>query len=88
MGVFPPGTVVQLSNDMVGLVISVNASSLLYPNVLIYDPSVPRSQAPIIDLADRDLKIVNAILPNKLPDKVRDYLNPRSRISYFFDSEE
>ncbi|WP_227646547.1 hypothetical protein, partial [Klebsiella pneumoniae] len=77
-----------LSNDMVGLVISVNASSLLYPNVLIYDPSVPRSQAPIIDLADRDLKIVNAILPNKLPDKVRDYLNPRSRISYFFDSEE
>ncbi|CSI95813.1 RpfG-type response regulator [Vibrio cholerae] len=24
----------------------------------------------------------------KLPDKVRDYLNPRSRISYFFDSEE
>lgn len=85
---FPPGTVVQLSNDMVGLVISVNASSLLYPNVLIYDPSVPRSQAPIIDSADRDSKIVNAILPNKLPDKVRDYLNPRSRISYFFDSEE
>ncbi|MEF3020657.1 HD-GYP domain-containing protein [Vibrio mimicus] len=88
MGVFPPGTVVQLSNDMVGLVISVNAGNLLYPNVLIYDPSVPRSQAPIIDLADRDLKIVNAILPNKLPDKIRDYLNPRSRISYFFDSEE
>jgi len=88
MGVFPPGTVVQLSNDMVGLVISVNAGNLLYPNVLIYDPSVPRSQAPIIDLADRDLKIVNAILPNKLPDKVRDYHNPRSRISYFFDNEE
>lgn len=88
MGVFPPGTVVQLSNDMVGLVISVNANSLLYPNVLIYDPSVPRTQAPIIDLADKDIKIVNAILPHKLPDKVREYLNPRSRISYFFDSEE
>ncbi len=88
MGVFPPGTVVQLSNDMVGLVISVNANSLLYPNVLIYDPSVPRTQAPIIDLADKDIKIVNAILPNKLPDKVREYLNPRSRISYFFDNDE
>ncbi|MBF4385270.1 HD-GYP domain-containing protein [Vibrio anguillarum] len=88
MGVFPQGTVVQLSNNMVGLVISVNASHLLYPNVLIYDPSVPRTQAPIIDLADRDLKIVNAILPHKLPDKIRDYLNPRSRISYFFDSDE
>lgn len=88
MGIYPPGTVVQLSNDMVGLVISVNSKNILFPNVLIYDPSVPRTQAPIIDLAERDIKIVNAILPNKLPEKVREYLNPRSRISYFFDSDE
>ncbi|NOH64622.1 DUF3391 domain-containing protein [Vibrio sp. RE88] len=88
MGIYPPGTVVQLSNDMVGLVISVNARNILFPNVLIYDPSVPRTQAPIIDLAEKEIKIVNAILPNKLPDKVREYLNPRSRISYFFDSDD
>lgn len=88
MGVFPPGTVVLLSDDSVGLVISVNSAKLLFPNVLIYDPEVPRSQAPIIDLADGDLKIVSAILPNKLPVKVREYLNPRARISYFFDSDE
>lgn len=88
MGVFPPGTVVQLSNEMVGLVISVNVNNLLFPNVLIYDPSVPRNQAPIIDLADKDIKIVNAILPNKLPDKIKEYLNPRARISYFFDGNE
>ncbi|MFM2590961.1 HD-GYP domain-containing protein [Vibrio sp. TBV020] len=88
MGIYPPGTVVQLSNDMVGLVISVNARNILFPNVLIYDPSVPRTQAPIIDLAEKEIKIVNAVLPNKLPDKVREYLNPRSRISYFFDSDD
>ncbi|EED25334.1 HD-GYP domain protein [Vibrio sp. 16] len=88
MGIYPPGTVVQLSNDMVGLVISVNARNILFPNVLIYDPSVPRTQAPIIDLAEKEIKIVNAILPTKLPDKVREYLNPRSRISYFFDSDD
>ncbi|HHX8522748.1 TPA: HD-GYP domain-containing protein [Vibrio diabolicus] len=88
MGVFPPGTVVQLSNNMVGLVISVNASHLLFPNVLVYDPSVPRTQAPIIDLASKDIKIVNAIHPSKLPEKIKEYLNPRSRISYFFDSDE
>lgn len=87
MGVYPPGTVVQLSNEMVGLVISVNSANLLYPNILIYDPSVPRTQAPIIDLADKELSIVSAILPNKLPNKIRDYLNPRSRISYFLDSD-
>ncbi len=88
MGVFPPGTVVQLSNNMVGLVISVNASNLLFPNVLVYDPSVPRTQAPIIELESKDLRIVNAIHPSKLPDKIKEYLNPRSRISYFFDSDE
>ncbi|WP_191118182.1 HD-GYP domain-containing protein [Vibrio campbellii] len=88
MGVFPPGTVVQLSNNMVGLVISVNASHLLFPNVLVYDPAVPRTQAPIIDLASKDIKIVNAIHPSKLPEKITEYLNPRSRISYFFDSDE
>lgn len=88
MGVYPPGTVVQLSNQMVGLVISVNSKAILYPNVLIYDPSVPRTQAPIIELEDKEIKIVNAILPNKLPDKVKEYLNPRSRISYFFESDD
>ncbi|CAH1523980.1 HD-GYP domain-containing protein [Vibrio owensii] len=88
MGVFPPGTVVQLSNNMVGLVISVNASHLLFPNVLVYDPAVPRTQAPIIDLASKDIKIVNAIHPSKLPEKIKEYLNPRSRTSYFFDSDE
>lgn len=88
MGVFPPGTVVQLSNNMVGLVISVNASKILFPNVLVYDPSVPRTQAPIIDLASKDLRNINAIHPSKLPEKIKDYLNPRSRISYFFDSED
>ncbi|BDU29820.1 putative HD-GYP domain-containing protein [Vibrio nigripulchritudo MADA3029] len=87
MGVYPPGTVVQLSNEMVGMVISVNAQNILYPNVLLYDSNVPRNQAPILDLADSELKIVSAILPNKLPEKVREYLNPRTRISYYFEND-
>lgn len=88
MGVYPPGTVVQLSNQMVGLVISVNANNILFPNVLLYDPTVPRTQAPILDLADKEIKIESAILPSRLPDQVREYLNPRSRISYFFDTDK
>jgi hypothetical protein len=73
---------------MVGLVISVNAKHILSPNVLLYDPKVPRTQAPILDLADEDLKIAGTILPAKLPENIREYLNPRSRIAYFFDSDE
>jgi putative nucleotidyltransferase with HDIG domain len=88
MGVYPPGTVVHLSNESIGIVISVNAKHMLYPNVLIYDPSVPRTQAPIIDLFTKEIKIVNAVNPSKLPEQVREYLNPRARLSYFFDNGE
>lgn len=88
MGVFPPGSVVQLSNQMTGLVVSVNSKNLLNPNVMIYDPTVPRTEAPIVDLESKGLKIVNVVLPSKLPEEVKEYLNPRSRISYFFDSDD
>ena len=88
IGVYPPGTVVQLSNEMVGMVISVNAEKILSPNILIYDASIPRAQAPIIELSKSDIKIISAIPPNKVPKEILDYLSPRTRVSYFFDSEE
>ncbi|MGR5148676.1 HD-GYP domain-containing protein [Photobacterium alginatilyticum] len=88
MGVYPPGSVVQLSNQQLGLVISVNSESLLFPNVLLYDPSVPSNEAPILDLEESDLRIEQAIPPNKLPEKVYTYLNPRIRISYYFDPND
>lgn len=88
MGVYPPGSVVQLSNQQLGLVISVNSESLLYPNVLLYDPSVPSNEAPILDLEESELRIEQAIAPHKLPEKVYTYLNPRIRISYYFDADD
>ncbi len=89
MGVYPPGSVVQLSNQQLGLVISVNSDSLLFPNVLLYDPSVPSNEAPILDLEESDLRIEQAIMPSKLPEKVYSYLNPpRVRISYYFDPND
>ncbi|SHO58274.1 HD-GYP domain-containing protein [Vibrio quintilis] len=89
MGVYPPGSIVQLSNDLIGLVVSVHSNQLLYPSVLMYDASVPRSQAPIIDLSEKEsLSIVTVLSPGKIPEEVLEYLNPRSRISYFFDKDE
>lgn len=85
MGVYPPGTIVKLSNEMVGLVVSINSASLLSPNVLLYDPSVPKLQAPIIALEDKDLKVESVIHPERLPEEIREYLNPRARVSYYFD---
>ncbi|MGR5306314.1 HD-GYP domain-containing protein [Vibrio mediterranei] len=85
MGVYPPGTVVKLSNEMVGLVISINSGNLLCPNVLIYDPTVPKLQAPIIPLEEKELKVESVIHPDRLPEEIREYLNPRARISYYFE---
>ncbi|ELR66431.1 hypothetical protein C942_04867 [Photobacterium marinum] len=88
MGVYPPGSVVQLSNQQLGLVISVNSESLLFPNVLLYDPSVPSNEAPIIDLEESGLRIEQAIPPHKLPENVHTYLNPRIRMSFYFDADD
>ncbi|MCJ8351405.1 HD-GYP domain-containing protein [Moritella sp.] len=86
VGVYPPGSVVRLSNDQIGMVLSVNTNRLLYPNILIYDAEVPRAEAPIIDLEQLELTITGVIKPDKLPERIYEYLNPRSRISYYFES--
>ncbi|OOF01361.1 hypothetical protein BZG78_00595 [Salinivibrio sp. MA351] len=87
MGVYPPGTVVKLSNEEVGIIISVNSTALLKPNVMIYDPDIPSDQATIIDMRDSELEIDTAVPISKLPEEVKAYLKPRTRISYFMDAD-
>lgn len=87
MGVYPPGTLVQLSNNALGLVMAVNASKPLKPTVLIYDPSVPKHEAIILDLeSEAELNIVKSIRPGLLPQPVFAYLNPRKRMTYYADN--
>ncbi|MDP2784807.1 MAG: HD domain-containing protein [Sulfurimicrobium sp.] len=86
MGVYPPGSIVQLSNEAVGMVVSINAKQALRPSVLIYDPTVPKEEAIIYDLTDDpDIKIVECIRPNLLLREIYDYLSPRKRVTYYFD---
>lgn len=86
LGIYPPGSVVRLSNEQIGMVLSVNSGRLLYPNILIYDAEVPRAEAPIIDLEEHQLTITGVIKPDTLPERIYEYLNPRSRINYYFES--
>lgn len=88
MGVYPPGTVVMLSDKRVGLVMSVNSEKLLYPNVLIYDPHIPRLEAPIIGLEEGKLAIEKVIKPSALPSAILEYLNPRAQISYYVQNDK
>lgn len=89
MGVYPPGTLVSLSNQMMGMVVSVNSSKPLRPSVLVYDPAVPKNEAVILDLLDEPAINVSACLKAKqLPPEVYNYLSPRKRVTYFFDASK
>ncbi len=84
LGIYPPGTVVQLNNGAIGMVIAINPEDQLRPNVLLYDPEIPAEDALVIDMHDDpDLKITQSIRPAALPRQIFDYLSPRTRITYY-----
>lgn len=88
MGIYPPGSVVQLSDDRFAMVMTVNAAHPLKPRVLVYDAAVALEDAIHLDLEKiSQLGIRRSLKPAQLPVRAVDYLKPRQRISYFFDVE-
>jgi putative nucleotidyltransferase with HDIG domain len=86
MGVYPPGSVVELSDARFALVVSVNSSRPLKPHIVIHDARVPRDEALIVDMENMpELGIRRSLKPLQLPKAAFDYLSPRSRICYFFE---
>jgi len=84
MGVYPPGSVVQLNNGQIGLIMSVNPGQLLQPSLLIYDPDVPKEEALWLDMSEvPDLSVVKVLHPAELDVAVLAYLDPRTRVSYY-----
>ena len=86
LGVYPPGTVVKLNDDGIGLVISANSQSSLRPGVLIYDPDTPKEQAMILDLSEHpDVQILEALRPGDFPPEIHSYLGIQERIGYMME---
>ena len=89
LGVYPPGTVVVLSNEAIGMVLSINSSKPLRPVVMVYDPDIPRAEAVTVNLEEeKDISISKALRPGQLARPVFDYLSPRQRITYSFDQSK
>ncbi|HEY9108851.1 MAG TPA: DUF3391 domain-containing protein [Roseateles sp.] len=87
MGVYPPGSTVQLTDDRYALVVSVNSARPLKPRVMVHDPKVLKEEALILNLEEMpDLGIRRSLKPQFLPRASLDYLSPRARIAYFFDA--
>jgi HD-GYP domain-containing protein (c-di-GMP phosphodiesterase class II) len=84
LGIYPPGTVVRLSNGEVGIVISINPRNPLKPSLLLYDANIPKEEALICEMEDNeDIAIEKSIHIDELPDQVRLYLSATSQVTYF-----
>ncbi|MCU0968254.1 MAG: DUF3391 domain-containing protein [Rubrivivax sp.] len=87
MGVYPAGSLVQLTDDRYAMVVGVNSSRPLKPRVLVHDPAVARGDALFLNLEETpDLGIRRSLPPARLPAAALEYLAPRPRVSYFFEA--
>ena len=86
MGVYPPGSVVQLVDERYAMVMSVNSARPLKPRVLVHDVGVSRHDALILDLEHAPhISIRRSLKPAALPSAAMDFLAPRQRVTYFFE---
>ena len=86
MGVYPPGSVVQLVDERYGMVVSVNSSRPLKPRIIVHEPGVARREALILDLEHAPhVGIRRSLKPTGLPSAAMEFLAPRQRVSYFFE---
>jgi putative nucleotidyltransferase with HDIG domain len=87
LGVYPPGTIVQLSNGAIGIVATVNTAKPMKPVVMVYDAEVPKDEAILLDMAlETEFNIAKAIRPSQVAREVYNYLSPRKKVSYYFDA--
>ncbi len=87
MGVYPAGSVVQLTDDRYAIVVTVNSSRPLKPRVLVHDAKMPASQALHLNLESTpDLGIRRSVRAAQLPAAALEYLAPRPRVLYYFEA--
>ena len=86
LGVYPPGTIVQLSNGGLGMVATINTAKPMKPTLVLYDANIPKEEAILVDMGrEVEVNIARALRPAQLPREVYNYLSPRRQVSYYFD---
>jgi putative nucleotidyltransferase with HDIG domain len=86
LGVYPPGSVIKLNDDSIGLVISSNPKDSLRPMILIYDQDTPKEEAVIIDLTEHlDIQILEELKPRDYSPSIHNYLGIQERIGVMME---
>lgn len=87
MGVYPPGTIVELSNGKQGIVISSTPKHAARPTILMHHPDIPKAEALMVDLVIEDeLAITKTLRPEELSRDVFAYLSPSANINYYAET--
>ncbi|MEO4045459.1 HD domain-containing phosphohydrolase [Pseudomonas sp. CAU 1711] len=89
MGVYPPGSLVQLEDERYALVLAMHPSLPLRPTLILHEPSIPKAEALIVDLEQEpELAIARSLRPAQLPPEALEYLDPRQQLSYYVDPRQ
>jgi len=87
LGIYPPGSLVELSNGMQGMVVTASMRDSMRPSVKVYHPDIPKREALIIDLGiETELTVAKALAISDLLPEVFQYLNPGKQVSYYVDA--
>ncbi|MFM2479225.1 HD-GYP domain-containing protein [Celerinatantimonas sp. MCCC 1A17872] len=77
IGVYPPGTLLRLSDGQIALVVAINQHQLLYPFVQL----IEQSQQPVFSLADLNVEITEVLSSKELA-QAKTILPQAQRISF------
>lgn len=92
MGVYPAGSLVQLTDDRYAMVVGVNSTRPLKPRVLVHNAApvgralTAANDTQLLDLEQMpDLGIRRSLPAGKVPTVALQALDPRPRVSYYFE---
>ncbi|QDC43545.1 HD-GYP domain-containing protein [Methylophilus medardicus] len=85
LGIYPPGSIVRLSDQKLATVLSTNPQQPLRPFIQMLSDN-REEEGDIVDLREAlDINIIQCLKPDQLPNILQNRLRLKQRTSYFLD---
>ncbi len=88
IGVYPPGTLVELSDGQRGIVLSTDKKKRLKPVILVYSEEEPIDGPIILDAALENVDVVATLSAEDLTKKEFEYLRPDRGVGFYVHREK
>lgn len=83
LSVYPPGTIVELTDGAQGVVLGINFENRLRPLVGLYEAGVAQGDMRVIDLAEeRGVSVARSLRPADVPKNLLEWMNPQQILGY------